>query len=277
MNRRRAIKASLGTLTGGAVGLFALSRLFKPDYQANNDPFKVEYIQAGDSWDYEILDPQTTANIAYEQYSNGSCMYAVVGSVVMQLAEKYGEPYRSFPLHLFRYGHGGIGGYGSICGALNGAAAVLGLFVSERNVRDRIVTDIFQWYEQTPLPVFIPKIPAHDFILPAFSTDSVLCHVSNTSWSKKAGVKVDSNERKERCRRLSCDVTAKVVTALNEIKAGNYVGNKYANESANSCVACHGKTGKLDNSFGQMDCNSCHHESIGHRAFSNIHYKLLPK
>ncbi|SKC23717.1 Putative redox-active protein (C_GCAxxG_C_C) [Alkalitalea saponilacus] len=261
-------------LAGGGVGLFALSRLFKPDYQTNNDPFKLEYKQAGDSWDYDILDPKITAEIAYEQYSNGSCMYAVVGSVVMQLAEKYGEPYKSFPYHLFRYGQAGIGGYGSVCGALNGAAALLGLFVSERSVRDRMITDIFQWYEQTPMPQYIPKKPAHDFILPAFATESVLCHVSNTSWSKMAGVKVDSNERKERCRRLSCDVAEKVVMALNDLKANRYVGNKYANESVNSCVACHGSSGKLDNSFGKMDCKSCHTESVGHRAFSNIHYKL---
>ncbi|MDG5800290.1 C-GCAxxG-C-C family protein [Marinilabiliaceae bacterium ANBcel2] len=266
---------SLGVIGGGGLGLFAIPNLFKPKYEPQNDPVEVEYNLSSDSWRYEFLDPDTTAEFAYQQYSNGSCMYAVFASVVMQLSDKYGEPYKSFPYHIFRYGHGGIAGYGTICGALNGASAVLGLFIADRDVLDRVVTDIFQWYEKTPLPLFKPRKPANDFILPAFATDSVLCHVSNTSWSKMAGVKVDSDERKERCRRLSCDVAAKVVTALNDISLNKYIGNKYANENVNSCLACHGKSGKLDDSFGKMDCNSCHKESVGHRTFSNIHYKVI--
>jgi len=37
---------------------------------------------------------------AYELYPDGSCTYSVVGGVMLVLAERFGEPYRSFPLHM---------------------------------------------------------------------------------------------------------------------------------------------------------------------------------
>ena len=104
-----------------------------------------------------LLTQTVTAELAYKYYPEGSCMYATAKSIISQLGEKIGEPYKSFPIHLFKYGHGGVGGYGSICGTLNGAAAVIGLLVTDKGVRDKMIADVFRWYEQEPLPDFNPQ------------------------------------------------------------------------------------------------------------------------
>jgi hypothetical protein len=202
-------------------------------------------------------------------------MYATVKSVISQLAEKIGEPFNSFPVHLFKYGHGGIGGYGSICGTLNGAAALIGLLVTDKNVQDKMIADIFRWYEKEPMPAFSPSTPAYDFVPVKSTSNSVLCHASNTNWCKTSGFKVDSKERKERCKRMTADVSMKVATSLNEIFENNYVAGVQTNETTNTCLTCHGGEGKVNNTAVKMNCNSCHTESIAHQAFADIHYKLM--
>jgi cytochrome c553 len=202
-------------------------------------------------------------------------MYATVKSVISQLAEKIGEPYTSFPFHMFKYGHGGVGGYGSVCGALNGAAALIGLLISDRSIQDRMIVDIFQWYEKEPFPTYSPANPAFDFTPARSIPNSILCHASNTNWSNDTGFKVSSNERKERCRRLTGDVTQKVTTVLNEVHADKYMTNLHSDETITTCMSCHGKEGKVKNVSVQMSCTSCHSESVGHRIFSDLHYKLM--
>jgi hypothetical protein len=275
MDRRKAMKVAAGALVGGGAGLFALTTAFKPKIEFANDAYKLDYDQAEGSWNYIALDPDVTAELAYNLYSEGSCMYATVKSVVSQLAELVGEPFASFPCHLFKYGHGGVGGYGSVCGALNGAAALIGLFISEKSIQDKIIADIFGWYEKKPLPEFIPQKALYDYLPAKSISNSVLCHASNTNWCKTAGFKVDSKERKERCRRLTGDVAQKVTTALNEIFTHAYMINVYPDKTVNTCVTCHGSEGKVNNTAVKMSCNSCHTESIGHRVFADIHYKWM--
>jgi len=108
-------------------------------------------------WTYHELDPEATSKIAYDLYPKGSCMYAVFNSVVQQLAEEHGEPYASFPTGMMHYGHSGAGGWGSLCGALNGAAALFGLFVEERDEVDQMIDCLFYWYENESLPAYVPE------------------------------------------------------------------------------------------------------------------------
>ena len=114
-------------------------------------------------------------------------MFATVKSIINQLAERVGEPYSSFPMHMFKYGHGGIGGYGTVCGALNGTAALIGLLVPEKAVQDRMISDIFQWYEKESFPSFNPENPNYEFTPPKSVPNSVLCHASNTNWCLDSG------------------------------------------------------------------------------------------
>ncbi len=275
MDRRNAMKIAAGAIAAGGAGLLTLTTAFKPEKQPLPEPQNLEYNPAESSWKYFQLDPSATAQLAYDRYSEGSCMYATIFSVVSQLADKFGEPFTSFPIHMFKYGHGGIGGFGSVCGALNGAAALIGLLITDKSVQDRMITDLFQWYEEEPLPKFSPAKPSFDHAPVKSISNSVLCHASNTNWCKESGFHVNSNERKERCRRLTSDVAEKVTVALNDISTSAYVTNRHSNHEVNSCIACHGDEGKLKNTSVKMSCNSCHSESIGHKIFGDVHYKFM--
>ncbi|MFW5877772.1 MAG: C-GCAxxG-C-C family (seleno)protein, partial [bacterium] len=268
MKRRKAMKLAAGAIAGGGAGIFTLSSAFKPEYRSGEKPKKLESENKETSWKYYRLDSELTANLAYEQYSKGSCMYAVFISVVSQLADKFGEPYASFPFHMMKYGHGGIGGYGTTCGALNGGAAIFGIFVEDKKTRDALITDLFQWYEQTRLPEFKPQKANFDFNPPVSAAESTLCHASTTKWGKDAGYKIGSDQRKERCRRLTSDVAAKVSDSLNKFFDNTYITCTHNDEAVNECMTCHGSEGKLGNTSGKMSCNSCHSESAGHKVFA---------
>ncbi|MBN1768963.1 MAG: C_GCAxxG_C_C family protein [Prolixibacteraceae bacterium] len=273
MDRRNAMKITAGLIAGGGIGMFSLASVFKHKPTIDTEPHQLNYETNNDVWGYTALSPEHTARLAYQLYPDGSCMYATFRSVISQLAEIHGEPFASYPYHMFRYGHGGVGGFGTICGALNGSAALFGLFVSEKSVRDALITNLFQWYEKKPHPIFKPD--DSEMILPAIASNSVLCHASNTHWSKVAGVEIESKERKERCRRLTADVAAKVVESLNALFDNTYMANTHNNQNVESCMACHGNEGKLKNTAGKMDCNSCHDESFGHKVLSDVHYRMM--
>ncbi len=275
MDRRKAMKIAAGTIIGGGAGILTLSNAFKPEYQPLEEPKKLEYNNTNTSWAYHQLDPAATAALAYKIYDSGSCMHAVFKSIISQLADQYGEPYSSFPVHMMKYGHGGVGGFGTICGALNGSAAVIGLFVADKAIMDSLIAGLFRWYEETPLPEFRPEAAILDFTPPSSISNSTLCHASNTNWGKETGYKVNSNERKERCRRLTSDVASRITLLLNEYFGNTYVTAGHENESIHTCMTCHSDNSKLSNTSGKMVCNSCHTESVGHRVFADIHYKLM--
>ena len=57
-------------------------------------------------------------------------MYGIMKAALSTWSNETARPLDGFPFHMFRYGQGGIGGFGSICGALNAGAALIGLFES---------------------------------------------------------------------------------------------------------------------------------------------------
>jgi len=215
--------------------------------------------------------------LAYNGYDEGSCMFGIVNSFISQLATKFGEPYASFPIHMMKYGHGGIGGFGTICGALNGASSLIGLFVDDKAIQNALIQDLFRWYEGTPLPIFKPNTATLDFIPPTAISASTLCHASNTRWAQVSGYRVKSKERSERCRRLTADVTAKLVAIMNQLADNNYTTDSIADETTRTCISCHDKQGKVGNTSCKMNCNSCHTKSLGHKLFGDIHYKFMDK
>lgn len=275
MNRRNALKMAAGAVIGGGAGVWAMTNAFKPEKLPELHPEKLEYVKAAHFWQYDRLDPLTTASIAYREYQNGSCMYAAFYSIVSQLAERYGEPYSSFPFHMMKYGHGGVGGFGTICGALNGAAAAIGLLVSEKRNQDVLMAELFRWYETNQLPQFTPEQPALDYNPPASEAHSVLCHASTTNWGKVSGEKIESNQRKERCRRLTADVAARTASMLNEYSGNTFIAAGHGSETAETCMVCHGDKGKLGNTSGKMSCTTCHDESIAHKVFADVHHKFM--
>ena len=98
MDRRKAMKVAAGAIAAGGAGLFTLTTAFKPEKLPHPATNNLEYKPAESEWKYFHLDPAATAELAYEKYSEGSCMYAAIACVVSQLAGKFGEPYTSFPI-----------------------------------------------------------------------------------------------------------------------------------------------------------------------------------
>jgi hypothetical protein len=277
MNRRNALRISAGAIAAGGAGVVALTTAFKPEIKAAAKPEDLTTGDALPDWKWVPLDPAETAKLAYSKFPEGSCMYGVFGSVISRLADKIGEPYISFPVRMMKYGHGGMGGYGSTCGTLNGAAALIGLLVGEKKNQDILMKDLFHWYEVTELPEFTPEVPIFDYTPTLSASGSVLCHASNTKWGESSGFRIDSHERKERCRRLTADVAAHTVDMLNRYFSNAYVMNTMDNESVRNCMTCHGKAGKLGDTNGSMTCTSCHTESLGHRVFADVHYRFMDK
>ena len=275
MERRKAIRLSVAALTAGGAGAVTLMKAFKPEVKPASEPKRLEFEETDSIWTYLPLDPDVTAEIAYAEYPDGSCMYGVFKSIIIQLSEKIGEPFASFPMQMMQYGHGGVNGYGTICGALNGAAALIGLLVDGKEKQDALAAELFYLYENTPLPVFIPASPALDYSPPTSIAESVLCHSSTTRWGKAADLRIDSKERKERCRRLTADVASQTVITLNHYYNNAFITSPHNNETVSTCMTCHGSEGKLSNTSGKMECTSCHSESLGHRLFGDVHYKLM--
>lgn len=185
-------------------------------------------------------------------------MYGVFKGIVWQLAERYGEPYRSFPCGMMTYGAGGVASWGSLCGALNGAAAVIGLFASRKEQQASLANQVFLWYEQTELPVHIPAQPKLDMEMPASVAHSVLCHPSVGAWSKASGYPVAGKEHMERCARLTADTARQTVIVLNEGLSGRVARPMLADEQVSQCNVCHGRDSERRDALAGMTCGSCH-------------------
>ena len=209
---------------------------------------------------YTRLDLDVTAEKAYQFYRKGHCMYGTFTSIVSQLGEKLGEPYKSFPCEMMIYGRSGVCGWGSLCGALNGGAAVVGLVCRAEKQQVKITDELFRWYEETALPVYNPPEPVTKMDMPKSIANSVLCHNSTTNWSDVSEFKIFSEQQKERCRRLTVDVTKKTVEILNVEFDGKFQPAHKLSTNTNSCRSCHAKPGEMKNTRGKMDCGSCHWE-----------------
>jgi hypothetical protein len=247
---RRQVLGPLGIVAGSCVLSSCLHEGLTPALDKTDEP--------GASWDYHELDPDVTAERAYDACQKGHCMYGVFAPVMLQLAEAYGEPYRSFPVNMMRYGAGGAAGSGSLCGALNGSAALIGLFVKSDEEMQRQVAELFLWYEQTELPVTVPARPVLAGDMPKSVSDSVLCHVSTTRWCRVSGQKAFSTMRKERCRRLTADTARKTVEILNRHGRAQFASAYALSPETKTCKSCHTKGSEKENSRGTMSCGSCH-------------------
>ncbi len=215
--------------------------------------------QSASVWRYVRLDGPAVAPEAARLYVDGGCMYGVFGSIVAALARAVGGPYCSFPVQMMCYGEGGVGGWGSLCGALNGGAAAIGLVVREKERREAIIGELMSWYEGNDLPVYRP---AGSPEVPKSKSRSVLCHVSVGRWCKVSGSDVLAKERKDRCSRLTADVAVKTIELLNRNleKSCKFAG---PSPEVKACLSCHGKQ-DLRDVKGSMECGACHTFSKKH-------------
>lgn len=259
---RRKLLSSLGLaagaslLSGCADALQGAPRRKKRDSPESEEAYSsIPEGDAASAWRYVKLDSADVAAEAYGLVPQGGCMYALFASIVTAMGRVQGEPYLSFPVHMMKYGQGGVGLWGSLCGAVNGGAAVIGLFAPEKLQREQLIAELFSWYESTELPTYRPKGTKHSSPVPKSVSHSVLCHVSVGRWCAASGEDVGSPAMNERCRRLTADVAAKTVELLN---ANLHEPCKFAGLSpeVKSCLSCHND--ELHDTLGKMQCNSCH-------------------
>jgi hypothetical protein len=252
LNRRQTLKSLMVSSSAYALGAFAAeTNSLSKDHSTATSP----------SWPYQALDIQRTAELAYQYHDQrNSCMYGVFASIIRQLAEKVGQPYQSFPCEMMVYGEGGVAGWGTLCGALNGGAAAIALLVRKETERKALIDELFFWYENAELPIFLPKKPFFSVDLPGVKTNSVLCHPSVSAWIKQAKVSFYSKERRERCTRLSADTARKTVEILNSSFTGTVTKHFKLGEKTSDCLSCHGKTG-VQADVMIKSCTGCHFPS----------------
>jgi hypothetical protein len=194
-------------------------------------------------WPYKKINPQKAGEIAYKNWYKGFCCYASASGILIPLQKMVGEPYASLPIEAFTFGHGGTVGWGTLCGTLLGAGLASSFAAGKDG--EKIINDVIQWYTTTGLPLFKPAEPKAS-IKNINRSDSPLCHVSVGKWMDKEGVAFFTPERKDRCARLSADVSMKTVMLLNDWSDGKYKPSHGSQVKAhdlpaqNNCDGCHG-------------------------------------
>ena len=249
LNRRKMV-ALLGGLAGAGAAATLVGRA---DQVAPAPTSPMQKLP----WPYKPLDPEAAAQRAFDGYYKAECCYGAFDAVAGAVADQLGSPYKDFPFLMFKYGAGGVKGWATLCGALNGAAASIQLLSPDP---DPLVNALFEWYEQEQLPDVHPK--GAKFVEIRSVAGSPLCHQSIGNWTKVAHKKVYTPERSERCACIAASVARKAATLLNEQAAGKKVVWALPAQTQ-SCMSCHEKGGALENARTKMDCGGCHAPLIG--------------
>jgi hypothetical protein len=225
-------------------------------------------------------DPEAIARRAYEVYYQRGCCEAVWWPFVEYLSTVAGgdTTWATLPQNIFRYGGGGVAGWGTICGTLNGSAAVLNMVVANGSHRTTLTNGVFQYYATTPLPTnaawksynkvlglstdWAPSAAPLENA-PSSTADSPLCHSSLVQWTMTTGASNGGPLQKDRCGKACFDVSRKLAELLNayflaitpsETPAPPNVDLDPAVAACGSCHATY--TG------AKMACGSCHDNTL---------------
>lgn len=236
---RRCVLASAGKLAVGTAALATGGAALAPRAEAKETPFP---------WPYRKLDPREVGELAYERFPTGLCANAVLTALVAPLRRSIGEPYTSFPVDAFVFGHGGVVGWGTLCGTMLGASIAASLVAGPGigKAGEQIANEVIHYYTDTELPRFRPGKARLDAAIPANKADSPLCHVSVNKWMTKANRGFWTPERKERCARLAADVAMKTAALLNDLADGRFKpahaspALRYDVTAQHDCRECHG-------------------------------------
>ena len=203
---RRDFLRTAGKGMLGAAALTAVPSVFTPAL--------AEGVEAP-AWPFEWkqIDKQKVLERTYASfYTHGGCCASVVAGVMEELAEQYGYPYNQIPARAFANGGGGYGAQ-TLCGALGGACAVLGMFCESKD-SGALRNEVYAWYKAHEFPQYQPEIKSVYSV-----SNSIQCSDSVGNWMKASGFEFGSDERKARCAALSAETAVKVVELLN-IKYG---------------------------------------------------------
>jgi len=215
-------------------------------------------------WPWAELDPDEVARRGYEFYfSRGACANATFYAIVDLLREKVGYPWTTLPDNLWLQGSGGVVSWGTICGSLNSAAMLINMVAGKDY--PALVDNLLSWYCQFEFPSeryeSYCKFPKQVTTV----AGSPLCHMSVSKWARAAGVSTSSDEKKDRCAKLSGDVAVYTLELLNRyVKEGSaaFAGKWEPYEEAKHCTACH-TTSSVDigpSQQGKLNCVTCHED-----------------
>lgn len=254
---RREFVKNIGGVALGAIAGSGVTNMFSSDNVAQATPPL--------PWPYVELDPVAAAERAYQNYYQGGCMYGAFEGIIGELRTKVGSPYDTFPTTMMKYGGGGVSGWGSLCGALNGAAAAIYLVRDSKTGND-LINEIYGWYGAELLPTYKPRTPKFDNITTTIA-NSQLCHVSVSKWCHATHFKSGSPERAERCAWLTASVAKYTVELLNKHLYNGTVDRVHQIPgNVALCLQCHGPSGNVADvriTGGQNTCTSCHHHHWG--------------
>lgn len=109
-------------------------------------------------WEYKPLDKEEVKARVFANFNgaNGGCCSDVASGILDLMAEKYGYPYNQIDGHMFANGGGGYGKR-TLCGALGGALAILGLFLESAD-SGKLRNQLYDWYTSTERPSISPLI-----------------------------------------------------------------------------------------------------------------------
>lgn len=211
-------------------------------------------------WPYVTLNPDIIMQNAYNNYYLGGCMYATGKALTEALVNSVGAPWDNFNPDFFQYGSGGIAGQGTLCGALNAAAAIIQL--AAPSGYSVILNELFNWYRNFPFPSARMDRYSKFTNQPVTTSKSLLCNHSSVKWADSLGFGLDSSERKDRCAKLAGDVAHKTVELLNAWNSGtfkqNYTTADFHSEiNFESCFNCHiEKASTHDSNTDKVNCSS---------------------
>lgn len=270
---RRKFLAGAGAILGLAV---VPSVLTKPAVAEAAAP-------TGFPWSYTTLDADKVARRAYEVYYVSGCMEATWWPIVEALAASglsdAATTWGTLPKDMMKFGGGGVAGWGTLCGTLNGSCAIIAAIAGTATIK--ISDEAMQYYAETPLPTngvdrsmrkddWIPVYPAGAKIaptglplvnVPTSTAHSQLCHASLSQWTMTTGSADGTIEQKDRCGKACYDMVFKTVTMLNAWKASGALPAGTLDASIAACqTACH----TTPIAKGKMACDSCHDETPTH-------------
>ncbi len=157
---------------------------------------------------------------------------------------------------MFRYGSGGVAHWGTLCGTMVSAGAILNL--ASKDYGD-IIHELMGWYTEYPFPS--NRYDAYCKFPEQVQTvaKSPLCHASVSKWADVVGTTVSSQEKKDRCAKVTGDTAFHMIELLNQHVDGKFTAIWKPSEEFSHCTACHtGKESALNNEQGYMNCTPCH-------------------
>lgn len=259
MDRKTFLASGAKIAAGSAVGVAGLNML-------TSDIIKASPSVTAWPWPYTALDPEAVRLRAHHLYWNDKdCAAGVFGGIVQIIADKTPDPWAGLPIEVMLFGRGGGNGWGTLCGAVNGAAAFISLVASKAD-SGKLINEVWGWASSEKFPTDAANQAAIDGkyvdkkftgTLPQSISGSVICHASVSQWCNVAVKKVSDVERKERCARLSGDLAAKTVEVLNAHFASTFTSTYVRDAYATQCLTCHGTTSK-NNVMTEMNCQPCH-------------------